>query len=217
MKKWLLVCLLMIVSLVGVAEMAQANLVIYYDQTSFLANAGSTAAYDFESDLATYISPPSYSGGVSGSVRDFGDFSIDSTSTGIYSSMIRDQSGNKDIFLNTYNNAASLNVIFDNAVTAFGFSYVAEGNNSYDHSIFSLLGTTWDLGTPGSSGFFGIVETTGTIAAGTTFSFGQQSSNWSGLSFDNITYSSTPVPVPASFFLLGLGLIGLTGVNRKRK
>ncbi len=219
MKMWLLRCLAVILFLAGGAGIAQADLTVYHDKASFLAQAGSIAGYDFESDSAGDISPPSYSGGVSGSIRDFGDFSIDSTSSGIYESLVRDQSGNKDIYLNTYNNAASLKVIFDHAVTAFGFTFVAEGNQSYDHSTFSLNGTTWDLGTPGDSGFFGLVETTGTLAAGTAFSFGQQSSNWSGLSFDNLIYSSNgpaSVPIPDSILLLGTGIVALTGVWRRR-
>ena len=198
---------------------AQAALTVYHDQASFLANAGSTALYDFESDSAGDISAKSYSGGNSGAVHDFGDFIIDSTSTGIYWSEIRDQSGYKDIYLSTYNNSASLNVIFDHAVTAFGFTYVAEGNDSWDYSTFSLNGTTWDLGTPGDSGFFGIIDTAGTLAAGTAFSFGQSSSNWSGVSFDNLRYSSNgpaPVPAPDSILLLGIGLVGLAGLWRRR-
>jgi hypothetical protein len=217
MKKKLLLCAVAFVFLTAGAGIAQADLTVYYDQASFLANAGSTALYDFESDSAGYISPPSYSGGYSNAVQDFGDFSIDSTSSGIYSSQIRDLSGNKDILVDIYNNSASLKVIFDHAVTAFGFTFIAEGNNSWDHSTFSLNGTTWDLGTPGDAGFFGIVETTGTFAAGTGFSFGQQSSNWSAVSFDNLRYSSiSSVPLPGAIWLAGSAIAGFAGVGRFR-
>ena len=178
----------MLVALVTIE--VQAELVIYHDRASFLAAVGSVVVYDFESDSAATISPPSYSGGLAGSIHDFGDFSIDATSTGIYEASIREQGENMDIYLHSYNNSTALNVLFDDDVTSFGFNYIAEGNNSYDHSTFSLLGQTWDLGTPGSTGFFGVVETTGSIAAGTAFSFGQNSSNWNSLSFDNVTYSA---------------------------
>ena len=219
MKKWFLRCLVTIVSVAGWTGIAQADLTVYHDQASFLAAAGSTTLYDFESNSAGDISPPSYSGGASTAIQDFGDFRIDSTSTGIYLSEIRDHleddppMNNKDIYVNTYNNAASLKIIFNHAVAAFGFTYVAEGNQSYDHSTFSLNGTTWDLGTPGDSGFFGIIDTTGTLAAGTAFSFGQNSINWSGVSFDNLRYTSNgpaPVPVPSAILLgaLGTGSVG---------
>ncbi len=178
----------MLIALVTIA--AQAELVVYHDRASFLAAVGSVVVYDFESDSEAAISPPSYSGGLAGSVHDFGDFSIDATSTGIYEASIREQGENMDIYLHSYNNSTALNVLFDDDVTSFGFNYIAEGNNSYDHSTFSLLGQTWDLGTPGTSGFFGVVETTGSIAVGTAFSFGQNSSNWNSLSFDNVTYSA---------------------------
>jgi len=178
----------MLIALVTIE--VQAEFIVYHDRASFLAASGSVVVYDFESDSAAYISPPSYSGGLSGSVRDFGAFSIDATSTGIYEADIREQGENMDIHFNSYNNNVAMKVLFDDDITRFGFNYIAEGNNSYDHSTFSLLGQTWDLGTPGASGFFGVVETTGIIAAGTAFSFGQNSSNWSQLSFDNVTWST---------------------------
>lgn len=218
MKKKFLVGMVTGMFLFGLAAMANANLIVYYDQANFLANAGSVVVYDFESDTPGYISSPNYHGGNPGAVQDFSDFSIDATSAGIYSAKIRQQNGNNDIYMNSYSNGAALNVIFDDAVTAFGFTYIAEGNQNYDHSTFSLLGTTWDLGTPGNSGFFGVIETTGTIAVGTAFSFGQQTRNWSGVSFDNITHSSnSPVPVPATMLLFGTGLAGLMGLNLRKK
>ncbi len=204
--------------LLGVTGMAQATLIVYHDAAGFLANAGTTTVYDFESDTAGYISSPSYSGGHPGALHDFGDFTVDATSTGIYLAEVREQNGNHDVYMNSYNNNAALNVIFDADISAFGFTYKAEGNDSWDHSTFSYNGITYDLGTPGDSGFFGLIEDNGTLAAGTPFSFGQQSGNWSGVSFDNITYSSnspSPVPEPATMLLFGTGLVGLVGWKQR--
>ncbi|HEB69082.1 MAG TPA: PEP-CTERM sorting domain-containing protein [Desulfobulbus sp.] len=211
MRKEIAVGLVMGAFLMGITSMAQATFVVYHDSASFLANAGTTTVYDFESDTAGYIRSPSY-GGNPGYLRDFGDFTIDATSTGIYLAEVREQSGNHDVYMNSYDNNAALKVIFDADITAFGFTYKAEGNQDWDHSTFSYNGMTYDLGTPGDSGFFGLIEDNGTLAAGTPFSFGQQSRNWSGLSFDNITYSSnspSPVPEPATMLLFGTGLVGL--------
>ena len=207
MKKEITVGLVTGAFLLGVTGMAQATMVVYHDAAGFQANAGTTTVYDFESDTAGYIS-----------LHDFGDFSIDATSTGIYEAEVREQNGNHDVYMNSYDNTATLNVIFDADISAFGFTYKAEGNDSWDHSTFSYNGITYDLGTPGDSGFFGLIEDSGTLAAGTPFSFGQQSSNWSGVSVDNITYSSnspSPVPEPATMLLFGTGLIGLVGWKKR--
>ncbi len=207
MKKEIIVGLVTGAFLLGVTGMAQATLIVYHDSAGFLANAGTTTVYDFESDTAGYIS-----------LHDFGDFSIDATSTGIYEAEVREQNGNHDVYMNSYDNNASLNVIFDADISAFGFTYKAEGNDSWDHSTFSYNGIIYDLGTLGDSGFFGLIEDNGTLAAGTPFSFGQQSVNWSGVSFDNITYSSNspfPVPEPATMLLFGTGLVGLVGWKQR--
>ncbi len=207
---------------------------VYYDLTSFNVAVGATTTDDFESDTVgiTYLSNGYYQTNAAGMIktssyssdsnghRDFGDFTIDATGTGIYMAGVRQQNDeNNDIYFNSMNNTASMNVLFGQHITAFGFDWIAEGNQSYDHSTFTLLGTTYDFGVPGASGFFGVVMDSGeTFSAGTPFSFGQDSSNWSGMSIDNITYSSiAPVPIPASILLFGSGLAGLVGIRSRRK
>ena len=211
-------CCMFLMIMMAIIPSVQASIIIYTDLTAFQNASGLLETYDFDSDTAGWITSPSYSGPSSTDIQDFGNFIIDSTTGGIYSSEIRlDPSGSgNDIFLNSKSNTADLQVIFDMDINSFGFTYGCEGNNSWDHSTFSLLGTTWDLGTPGNSGFFGIVETTGTIAAGTAFSFGQSSSNWSGVSFDNLMYDQyNSVPEPATMLLFASGLIALGCLKRR--
>ncbi len=198
-------------------NISYAVLVSYNDEAAFLAAAGQTTVYDFESDAAQFLKSPSYSLDP-WAITDFGDFSIDSTSH-VYRSVIRDDGTNHDLLFNSMNNSGFLDLVLSRDVTAFGFNWVAEGNNSYDYSTFSIAAMQFGitLGNPGTSGFFGLIETAGSIVAGTPFTFGQASTNWSAMSIDNITYSSNPVPEPATIFLFGTGLAGLVGFRRRKK
>jgi len=234
MKKTFLAGLVIGLFALGMAGMAQAALMVYYDKGSFLTDAGPTAVYDFESDSAIadyshdgqdsagWIKYPSYSySGTSVVAKDFGVFTLYGIVADLYNAYVRENqtTGNNDVYFNTMGNDGCLNLVFDMDVTAFGFDWIAEGNDTSDHSIFSFDGTTWDLGIPGDSGFFGLIEDSG-IAAGSVFTFGQNAYNWSGMSFDNVTYSSNaaaPVPEPATMLLLGTGLIGLAGWRKRKK
>lgn len=208
--------LAVLISLVWVSN-SHAVLVAYYDEASFLADAGLVSVYDFENDAAQWLKSPSYSLDPA-AITDFGDFLVDSTSD-IYQSQIRDDNFNHDMRFTSMSNGGLLKLVFDESVTAFGFNWIADGNQSYDGSTFSIatLGFYELLGFPGTSGFFGVVETAGSIAAGTAFTFGQSSSNWSAMIVDNITYSATPTPEPATMFLFGTGLAGLIGSRLRKK
>jgi len=194
-----------------------AVLVAYYDEASFLAGAGLVDVYDFENDAAQWLKSPSYSVDHT-AITDFGDFLVDSTSD-IYQSQIRDDGANHDMRFNSMSNGGFLNVIFDESVSAFGFNWIADGNQSHDGSTFSIaaIGFYEVLGYRGTSGFFGVVETAGVMAAGTAFTFGQSSTNWSAMVVDNITYSASPTPEPATMLLFGTGLASLIGFRLRKK
>ena len=217
MKKKLTLALITGVFLLGLAGIVQANLVVYHNLNNFIANAGATTIYNFDADTMGYIKFPSY-GRNENARHDFGDFTIDATGRNIYLTEICGQDGDQHIFMNTSGNKASVKVLFDFDITAFGFNYKAGGNDGWDHSTFTYNNTTYDLGTPGDSGFFGLIEDCGRFAAGTSFSFGQNSINWSNMSFDDIIYSlnsPSPVPIPDSILLFGISLIGLIGIRKK--
>ncbi len=210
---------LLVLTLLGISNTEAST--VYYDRTAFNAAAGTITTYDFESDTVETIRGPSVSYDSNG-WQNFGDFTIEARSGYVYLVEVRQlqgPNGNKDVYINSRNDSAWMNVVFSEDITAFGFNWIAEGNDGYDQSTFALSGTTYTLGTPGDSGFFGVVADVGQIfSAGTLFSFGQISSDWSGMSIDNITYSSTAsVPVPGSMLLLGTGLLGLAGVSRRKK
>ncbi len=96
---------------------------------------------------------------------------------------------------------------FSLAVNGFGFDYANPTCCNYGTQPI-LNGFT----APTSSGFFGVISS----VALTSFTLDQTNAF---MLLDNLTYgsgTSSSVPEPSTFILLGLGLLGL-GISRKRK
>lgn len=123
---------------------------------------------------------------------------------------------------NNSNGFGSLTIDFTTSVNAFGFNFGASNTNwtltAYD-THDNVLESTIIAETTGSNAgdFFGLA-TAGTSYAvlEMTGSYNYGGNDW--ILMDNFSYNTqaAPVPEPATMVLLGLGLVGLAGIGRKK-
>jgi hypothetical protein len=192
---------------------AQAALITTFtNQASFLTAAGSTSSYNFDANSA---------GGFSN--QDFGDFSVVAAGSGIRLSVLGGASSStfssNHLDFNTAccNIPDTMTITFNNGLLAFGFDFSNEDPTS-DYTVLTVDGQSFNVGSSGTSGFFGLVTDT----ALSSFVFQDDPSNGganTSTKFDNFLFASNSndVPEPATLLLFGLGLVGLRFSNIKSK
>jgi hypothetical protein len=124
--------------------------------------------------------------------------------------------------------AGTKTITFSQAVTNPLFAFTSWNGNSAEYgvpiSILSYAQGYWGTGTPvlkvSGTGFNAVGEETGVIELLGTFTSitftDAVNENWHGFTI-GVAPTSSSVPEPATMLLLGLGLIGLSGVRRFRK
>ncbi len=108
----------------------------------------------------------------------------------------------------------------DSATLSFSFdvdsvSFIFGGNGgAFDIVARDALGNTIDsyFGSTDNGDFAGPL----TLSGGGIRSLFWQDPGWNFAGIDNITISTSPVPVPAAVWLLGSALLGLSGLKRKK-
>ncbi len=194
-----------------------ALLTIYADKASFQADAGMFTSFDFESVSTTNAFTD----------QDFGDFSVAAAGNAITLS-VQDganssvfNSRHLDFFTNCCNVPDTMSINFDVGTTVFGFDFSNE-DPSADFTILTADGSSFDVGSSYTSGFFGLISN----VALTSFVFNDDPGNGganTSTKFDNFMYkldgngNSGPssVPEPTVIMLLGLGIVGL-GISKQR-
>lgn len=128
--------------------------------------------------------------------------------------------GVDDGFSNEFLSGDELTFSFANSVQAFGFSIIGSPDDVFaaDFQLTASGSSVFNLGTPeqtlrdgGNVFFLGIIDTAG-FSNAQLFSFGDPTDPFFGFNIDDIT--TVAVPVPATFALLGLGVLAIFGQKR---
>lgn len=203
------------------------------------AGAASAATVDF-TDRATF------NAGVSGSVEDFNNipaFGSPAPSLTVDTFTVTQIGGNNGVQTNSFVNSRNPDFadgdvrlgVADRAVNELVFDQFAPGTSAFGLDIFSdvagELGVTLVTGTGTStrfvtvgqsslnnpiSSFVGLTDDNGILSV--SFDFPDPSGNFSIPTVDNVFVGQiAPVPLPAAFSLLLIGLGGLGVVSRRAR
>lgn len=206
---------LLIATLVGAAALpAQAAVTLYTTESSYLAAVGATRTYiDFAGSPGAVVSGASFSSDVT-----FGSCT-DNTSPGTCgTNVLHNSDGITDLGGSAAaNGVASIAWRFNLPdVNAFAFHYVS---GAIDAVALVAADLSVDvIGTVSASGFIGLVSDAnffGGIAINAVFPGGIGNDRYFIDDF-RINRTSTAVPEPASWALVGLALAAAAGVRRRR-
>jgi hypothetical protein len=192
---------------------AQAAYTVFYDEASYLSAVGATRGYtDFAGSPGLVVAGDSFLPGVV-----FGSCTAPD-SVACTDTVLHNSDGITDIANGTAaNGVGSLAWRFELVdVQAFAFHFVSgaiESLNFVDRITLALE----NVGTPGATGFIGIVSTEaifGAIAVNGSFP---------GIGLDRyflddfrINEAAGTVPVPATAALVALGLLAAAGLSRRK-
>jgi hypothetical protein len=217
-------CLLGALCMLVLSVSANAAIVTYTDETSFLtALSGPTSTLDFDSTAADTLIPSGNSlGGITFTynigppptdMKVVNDF--ETTSPNNYLGM--DDAGNLDLFIA----GDEFSMSFASPVNAVGL-YIVSGDPLFasDVSLNTTAGSALNsdvvdvaLEDGGLAYYIGLISDTAFSSADLTFDAAAVGAFL--YSVDDITTSA--VPLPGAIWLFGSGLVGLISLSRRRK
>jgi hypothetical protein len=214
-------CLLGALCMLVLSVSANAAIITYTDETSFLAAlSGPTSTLDFDSTTVDTLIPSGNSlGGITFTYNISGlDMKVvndyDTTSPNNYLGM--DDAGNFDLFIA----GDEFSMSFASPVNAVGL-YIVSGDPLFasDVSLNTTAGSALNsdvvdvaLEDGGLAYYIGLISDTAFSSADLTFDAAAVEAFL--YSVDDITTSA--VPLPGAIWLFGSGLIGLIGLSKRR-
>jgi hypothetical protein len=207
------------VMLMGASIYANAGIIVYGNSTNWESDVASFITEDFTSSplsMTTSNFTQNFNGFSLGATT-FGDWVgvTNNTSTACQNTPLCTAFSNQNYFgWRNGNGGHGPDIAFNGLGSAIGFDFF-NSDPTDDYRIFvngSLVGAF----NKSNAGFFGVRATAGDTI--TSFQIMHHSTGgYVGLAgIDNVRTSSVNVPEPSSIAILGLGLISLIGVNRRK-
>lgn len=205
--------------LMGISTYSNAGIIVYGDSTNWESDVASFITEDFSSSplaMSTNNFTQNFNGFSLGATT-FGDLVgvTNNTSSACQNSALCATFSNQNYFgWRNGNGGHGPDITLNDSSSAIGFNFF-NSDPTDDYRIFvnnSLVGAF----NKSNAGFFGVRATAGDTI--TSFQIMHHSTGgYVGLAgIDNVRTSSVNVPEPSSFAILGLGLIGLIGANRRK-
>lgn len=115
--------------------------------------------------------------------------------------------------LNSETGEGAVSILLDTETNIFGFNILGGNDGQFLVDFFgSDGGLIGSFSQTATNSFFGFRVDSGTLISAVSIT----NTDYLGLAYDNFTFNSTVVPIPAAVWLFGSGLLGLVGVARRK-
>jgi len=210
--------LLTLAMLTGLSTFANAGIIVYNNDTLWENDVVTFSTEDFSSSATSMVT--------SNFSQAFNGFTIDATThgelVGVTNTIAACQNtsicapyDNQNYFgWRNSDGGHGPDLSFNGITSAIGFDFFnSDPTDDYQVLVNGLLVGRFNKS---NAGFFGIVATAGSNISSFQILHDSTGGYVGGAGIDNVRVATTAVPEPSSLAIIGLGLFGLFGANRRK-